>query len=119
MAAPRFNVPKEWQDWANLLVGIWLCASPWVLQLDDPQAIRTLLVVGFLVIAAEVFTFFPLRAFDEWINIALGGWLVVAPWLSGMTSAAGSANCVASGLLIAALGAYELWDDRRETKRPA
>ena len=35
MGIGAFSSPKGWEDWATLLIGVWLCASPWVLQLAD------------------------------------------------------------------------------------
>jgi hypothetical protein len=50
-----FSPPKEWQDWGSLLLGIWLCVSPWALRFAaDSTATNTVLCVGFLMIAAEV-----------------------------------------------------------------
>jgi hypothetical protein len=118
MALPSVAIPKEWQDWANLLVGIWLCASPFVLQIEDAPAIRVLLAVGFLVIAAEVLTLSPLRVWEEWINVVLGLWLVVSPWFAGMASSTAAANCIVAGVLLIALAVYEIWDNRREPERP-
>jgi hypothetical protein len=53
-----FSVPKEWQDWLNLVLGIWICLSPWALNFtDNASAARTAIAIGFLIIVCEVFTF--------------------------------------------------------------
>ncbi len=39
MAIATFSPPKQWEDWANLVLGIWLCVSPWVLQSTGDEMI--------------------------------------------------------------------------------
>ena len=120
MALRKFSFSKEWQDWCNLLLGIWLCLSPWVLQFsDDREATDNAVAVGFLIIVAEVFTFSVLRVVEEWINIVLGIWLVVSVWALEITTSAAKVNLVVSGLLIALLALYEIWVARRVGPRQA
>jgi hypothetical protein len=116
MAIGAFSPPKAWQDWATLLIGVWLCASPWVLQLGDPSATQNLVAVGFLVIIGELFTFYTLRIWEEWINIVLGVWLVASSWVLGISTPAAIADAVIMGLLLLALGLYEMWDDRQQRR---
>jgi hypothetical protein len=115
-----FRLPKELQDWVNLLLGIWICVSPWSLQfIDDVAAAENAVGIGFLVITAEVFTFSRLRPLEEWINIGLGAWLVISPWVLNVTKASAKINFVASGLALGLLAAYELRDSRRKPIRRA
>jgi len=110
-----FSLPKEWQDWLNLLLGIWLCVSPWALHFtDDGMATNNVVGVGFLVIVAEVFTFSALRVWEEWINFGLGAWLIVSAWVLGVTTPYARIDFVASGLVLFLLAAYEIWDARRD-----
>jgi phosphoglycerol transferase MdoB-like AlkP superfamily enzyme len=120
MAIRKLSFSREWQDWCNLLLGIWLCLSPWVLQFSgDLKATENAVAVGFLIIVAEVFTFFRLRGVEEWINIALGIWLVASVWALEITTSAAKVNLVLSGLLICLLALYEIWDARRGARRQA
>jgi hypothetical protein len=115
----RVSSAREWQDWANLLIGIWLFASPITLGfLDDPAEVRSAVVVGFLVVAAEVFTLGPLRFVEEWINIGLGAWLLLSAWALD-TAPVGRVNSLACGVLLIALAIYELWDSRRTSQNQA
>jgi len=116
MAIGAFSPPKGWEDWATLLIGVWLCASPWVLQLADPSAMQNLVAVGFLVIIGELFTFYTLRIWEEWINIILGLWLVVSSWMLAIATPEATANAVIVGLLLLALALYEIWDDRQQRR---
>src|SRR5947199_4934511 len=52
-----------------------------------------------------------LRAeWEEWINLLLGLWVLVAPWALGFAESVGAmGNHVAVGIVVAALAAIELW----------
>jgi hypothetical protein len=111
MAIGSFSPPKGWEDWVTLLLGLLLWALPIVLRLDDPAAGLNFLAVGFLVIVCELFAFYFLRTWEEWINIALGLWLIASAWL--LTAPQARAIAVIIGLILIALSVYEIWDDRR------
>jgi len=117
MAIAAFKPPKGWEDWATLVIGVWLCASPWLLQLNDPPAMQNFFAVGFLVIIGELFTFYTLRIWEEWINIVLAAWLIVSSWILAFATAAATANAVIVGLLLLALALYEMWEDRQQGGR--
>ena len=120
MAIRKLSFSREWQDWCNLLLGIWLCLSPWVLRFpEDRAATENAVFVGFLIILAEVFTFSMLRIVEEWINVVLGMWLVVSIWTLEITVSAAKADLVVSGLLISSLAVYEIWDARRSARHHA
>jgi hypothetical protein len=109
-----FSLPKEWQDWLNLLLGIWICVSPWVLNFtDNASASRTAIAVGFLIIMSEVFTFWALRFLEEWIDVLLGAWLVISAWLLDISVPIAKVDFIFSGLAVVLLAAYEIWDARR------
>jgi hypothetical protein len=120
MAIRKLSFSKEWQDWCNLLLGIWLCLSPWVLRFaGDHVATENAVAAGFLIIVAEVFTFSMLRVLEEWINVVLGVWLIVSIWTLEITTSAAIADMVISGLLISLLALYEICDARRTARRQA
>jgi len=77
------------------------------------------LVVGVLLIVTESVTLSAFRAWEEWINVTLGAWLVVSPWALGIAVVIPSVNFVIVGLLVLALALYEIWDVRRHTAHPA
>jgi hypothetical protein len=112
------RISRDWRDWCRLLLGIWVCVSPGLLQFtDDSVATRNLVGVGFLIIVAEVFTFSMLRELEEWINLALSAWLAASAFVLDITSFVAKANSVVSGVLIVLLSLYEIWDSRRPADR--
>jgi hypothetical protein len=118
MAAAQFSLPKQWEDWCNWLLGIWLCISPWALEFDlEPTATRTAVISGIVVILAEVMTLSVFRPWEEWINVILGAWLIICPWILGISASAVRANFIVVGVLIMGLALYEVWDARCQKTR--
>ena len=108
-ARAQVSLPKQWEDWASWAFGIWLCISPWALQFDlESVPTRNAVIVGCLIILAEVVTLSVFRRWEEWINVALGAWLVISPWVLGIVSRAATTNFVVIGVLVIALAAYEM-----------
>jgi hypothetical protein len=115
MADMTFTPPKQWEDWCDWALGIWMLLSPWILLFEhDSIATRNAVIVGCLIILTEAVTLSIFRVWEEWINVVLGAWLVFSPWMLGVTSAAAKANFVVVGLLIAALALYEVWMVRQD-----
>ena len=112
MKIAAFSPPKGWEEWTTLAIGLWLFASPFTLQLDDPEAAKNFLFVGTLVIIFELITFYTLRVWEEWINIVLGAWLIV--WSFAMSGFTAVANAITCGGLLLAVSLYEMWDDRQQ-----
>ena len=121
MAMPTFSPPKQWEDWANLVLGIWLCVSPWVLQVtgEEMTVTQNAILVGFLLIVTETVALASFRLWEEWASVVLGAWLVVSPWVLGITALAPMANFVIVGLVVLLLALYEIWDVHRHPAQPA
>jgi hypothetical protein len=51
---------KNWEEWANLLLGLWLIASPWLLGFAHTRAMHFSVGIGIVV------TF--LAALDLWLH---------------------------------------------------
>lgn len=41
---------RPWEEWANILIGIWLIASPFVLDFVNPAGTTNAIVIGGLVL---------------------------------------------------------------------
>jgi hypothetical protein len=109
MADANLSLPKQWQDWASWVLGIWLLISPWALQFGlDETATRNAVIVGFLIILTEVVELSVFRDWEEWINVVLGAWLLISPWVLGVAQPSATANFVIVGFLVLALALYEI-----------
>jgi hypothetical protein len=94
------NRSNRWQDWANLVLAVWLFISPWVLQFGsnaptvEPAAGATAVqavsnaawnawVLGVIVFLVSLSAIGRMEFWQEWINLILGAWIFVAPWALG------------------------------------
>jgi SPW repeat-containing protein len=119
MATWTFTPPRQWEDWCDWALGIWLVLSPWALRFEfDETAARNAVTVGFIIIFAEVVTLSVFRVWEEWINVALGSWLAVSPWVLGISNPLPKANFIIVGLLVAGLALYEVWEVSRTADKP-
>ena len=94
---PRYN---RWQDWANLILAIWLFISPWVLQfgaaaqvppagaVNGPgvavsHAAWNAWVLGVIVFLVALSAIGSWEVWQEWWSLILGAWIFAAPWALG------------------------------------
>ena len=90
----------------NLLLGLWLVASPFALgHMADPVPTWNAIGTGVLISTLSAVRLgVPSRsAWMSWINAALGAWLVAAPVLLNYRLGAGFLNDVLTGLAVAFL----------------
>ena len=123
---------KHWQDWGNLVLGLWILVSPWVLQLTtavgaeatggavNNAATWNLALVGIAVAALAVAAIFAFQAWEEWTNVGLGVWLLISPWALGFSSSALLMwNAVIAGALIAVLAGWAIAPPQDSPEGPA
>jgi hypothetical protein len=110
MATFNDKITHQWRDAANLVLGIWLALSPAALSYMEhttPAANGSL--VGIVIAVAAAAALISFRMWEEWVNVALGAWLVVSPFV--LDYAAHSSppwlwNQIAVGVLV---GGLALW----------
>jgi hypothetical protein len=114
MPIAKIYLPKQWTDWATWLLGIWLCLSPWALLFEyEVQATRNAVLLGALIILAELVELSLFKGWEEWINVALGAWLVASTWVLGIATLSAKINFIVVGALVVALALRELRQNRR------
>ncbi|MCS6945356.1 MAG: SPW repeat protein [Sutterellaceae bacterium] len=105
---------KHWQDPVNLVLGVWLIVSPWLLSYaSEAAATWNAAILGVLISAAAIWALFRVFAWQQWANVAFGLWLIVSPWLLGFGGVAAALyNAVIVGLVVAVLALWALGTDR-------
>jgi len=95
----------------NLVLGACLALAPWVLDFTGQTAAAwNAWVVGAAIAFVAVDALVNLTEWDEWANLALGIWAVVAPWLLGFAALAQAMYVhLLIGLIVAVLAAVDLW----------
>jgi hypothetical protein len=104
----------KWQDWMSFALGLWLAVSPWAAgYAAHESATANAVFVGLALALGAQFEAACDQLQAEWLNIAAGIWLMLAPFVLGFTElSVAAANSLAVGLCVAALAASALSLDR-------
>ncbi len=101
----------RWQDWDDLILGLLIFASPWILgdSTQVPAGAWTAWVLGGAIMLVACIAVLMPRLWEEPINLLLGISLILSPWVLGFgdewvavpfTTVAG---VLVSGLAVSAL----------------
>jgi hypothetical protein len=107
---------NRWQDWAKVAVGVWLLVSLWALgTVVDPTSSWNAWIVGVLIVTASMTSLrAPKEVRAEWASLALGGWLLLSPWILGFTAQVNATrNAWIAGALVVVLAGLALPIARR------
>ncbi|MES2918753.1 MAG: vitamin K epoxide reductase family protein [Pseudomonadota bacterium] len=97
------GVPIPWPLAVSALIGIWLMFTRLVFDSSGDMANSDHLV-GALIVTVAITTFAEVGRALRFINLAFGGWLLLAPWLlGGAGNGWAVANSVICGALVMAL----------------
>jgi SPW repeat-containing protein len=105
MNEQRVSMPersRSGSSWVNILLGVWVIISPFVLGMNVPKAIWNNVVAGAVVGILAIIRWIMRQSGWSWVNLLLGIWLVISPFLLFLSGAA-MWNNVILGIIIAAL----------------
>ena len=109
----------RWQDWAQLVLGVWLFFSPWILgyaNLGAPSA--NAYVIGAVIVILAAGELFTLQRWEEWINLLLGIWLIIAPWVVGFSPVSSATeNSVVLGIIMIVLPLWAMGQTSQQAPR--
>jgi hypothetical protein len=105
---------RRWQDWASFALGLWLAVSPWIADYAaHDAATANAAFVGLSLALLAHFGFSCDHLSCEWLNLAGGLWLLVAPFMLGFDgNPVAAVNSVVVGAFVAVLSAWALELDR-------
>lgn len=103
----------RWQDWTSFALGLWLAVSPWIVGYEaDHVATGNAAFVGVALALGAHFEIGLDELWTEWVNLAVGLWLLAAPFALEFSTASSMANCIIVGCCICALAASALHLDK-------
>lgn len=116
----------RWASAGNVLAGLWLIVAPFILDFEGADTAQW----NHIIVGAAVLILAAIRAFNpdvreslSWMNVVLGLWMIVSPFLLGYANVdAAQTNALITGVIIlglAAFSAYETNEAHREEGRGA
>jgi uncharacterized membrane protein len=97
-----FGVTFPWNLVISVLLGIWLMASPAVLDIQGGLAISNY-IEGPMIVAFSIIAFAEVFRSIRYLNIIFGLSLILAPWIASERALLGICNNIAIGILVIAL----------------
>ena len=98
-------------DIVYIVAGLGLFLSPWYLgYTGETYAAWNAWIVGAVVALIAIGALVAFREYEEWANLVLGLWSIIAPWALGFaTMTAAVCAHVIAGIVVAALAAGNIW----------
>jgi len=96
-------------DIYNLLLGLFLLVTPWLLSDVNEGARVDAWGSGAAIVVVSFATLIAFADWEAWLVLLLGAWLVLSPWLIGFTHTRAMHYSIGIGAAVAFLAALELW----------
>ena len=74
---------QRWPDWIVVALGAWLLLSPLLLEYTQTTAASNATVIGLGMMLFAILSLVESHLWEEWINFALGAWLIASPFVLG------------------------------------
>ena len=96
-------------DCYTVTFGLFLFVSPWLFAYVNEGARIDLWASGAAIAALSVAAIIAFANWEEWLNLLLGFWLIVSPWVLGFMHTRAMHVSIALGALVAFMALLELW----------
>ena len=96
-------------DVANLILGAILFFSPWIFGFASGPQTQNAVITGLIIAVLSIAALAAFAFWEEWLNLLLGLWTLISPWVLGFHNSSAMPVYVVIGILVAALAALELW----------
>ena len=96
-------------DVANLILGAILFLSPWIFGFDAGRASENANIAGIVIAVLAIAALAAFAVWEEWLNLIVGLWTLVSPWILGFQGTTAMTVHVVIGAAVAILAAIELW----------
>jgi heme/copper-type cytochrome/quinol oxidase subunit 3 len=108
------DVMNEWTnaklcDVANLILGVILLASPWIFGFPSGAASQNAVTCGIVIAAISLAALAAFTVWEEWLNLIVGVWVLVSPWVLGFVGTTAMHVHIVVGVIVAVLAALEIW----------
>jgi hypothetical protein len=93
----------------NLALGAFLVVSPWLFAMTRESARVDSWASGALLVAVSLAAVVAFADWEEWVSLALGLWMIAAPWLLGFAHTPAMHANVAVGCAVVFLALLDIW----------
>ena len=104
MEGQAFGAPERRKfgtSWVNVLLGVWVIISPFVLGIESPKGIWNNVVIGVAICILAILRATMRQPGWSWVNLFLGIWLVISPFVLVLGSTVMWHNVIL-GIIVAA-----------------
>ncbi|UQR65341.1 SPW repeat protein [Bradyrhizobium sp. C-145] len=108
-------------DVYNLFLAAVLFISPWLFKLTISQGKIDLWVTSAIIGILSLAAIIAYRDWEEWLNVLMGIWLIVSPWLLGFPHTRAMHLSIGFGIVIVLLALLDLflhYDKRHPEEEP-
>jgi hypothetical protein len=96
-------------DVANLVLGAILLVSPWLFGFDAGKISQNANISGLVIAILAIAALAAFAVWEEWLNLIVGLWTLVSPWVLGFQGTTAVTVHVLIGAAVAVLAAIEIW----------
>src|SRR5712671_493140 len=96
-------------DVANLILGAILFVSPWIFKFYAGKVSENAYIAGIVIAILAIAALAAFAVWEEWLNLIVGLWALVSPWVLGFQGTTAMTVHVVIGAAVAILAAIELW----------
>lgn len=103
----------QWREAAvldiyNLLLGLFLALSPWLFAYSREVVRADAWISGAIVVVLSCAAILTFAEWEEWVNFAIGLWMIASPWMLGFQHTTAMHISIAVGCFVAYLAALEI-----------
>jgi hypothetical protein len=96
-------------DVANLVLGAVLFFSPWIFGFEGGKISENANIAGIVIAVIAIAALAAFAVWEEWLNLIVGLWTLVSPWVLGFHGTRAMTVRVVIGAAVAILAAVEIW----------
>jgi len=98
-------------EWVSLVAAAILFVSPWLFGFAaEAAAARTAWISAAVIAVLSIAAIGDFAEWEGWVSLALGAWLLVAPWIIGFVANSHALTVFAVlGIIVALAACSEIW----------
>ncbi len=89
--------------------GLFLFLSPWMFAYVNERVRIEVWASGAAIAAISIAAIIAFSDWEEWVNLLLGAWVMISPWVLGFVHTSAMHVSIAIGAMVVFIAALELW----------